>query len=148
MTTLLDQCMIGKLVTSFFNLLYSLKLSRGGEDRMCWIPFKRWRFELRSFNRVLSPSIGSPFPWKSIWRNKAPTKVAYFVWTVALGKTLTLNNLRKRHVIVMDWCCMCKKSEESIDHLLLHCKVARDLWVSAFRLFGIEWSCPNWWWSC
>ena len=25
---------------------------------------------------------------------------------------------------MVDWCCMCKKSEESIDHLLLHCEVA------------------------
>jgi hypothetical protein len=34
---------------------------------------------------------------------------------------------------------MCKRSEESIDHLLLHCEVARELWVSMFRLFGVEW---------
>ena len=32
--------------------------------------------------------------------------------------------LRNRHVIVVDWCCTCKKSEESIDHLLLHYDVA------------------------
>jgi hypothetical protein len=32
---------------------------------------------------------------------------------------------------------MCKKSGESIDHL--YCEVARDLWASIFRLFGIEW---------
>jgi hypothetical protein len=37
---------------------------------------------------------------------------------------------------------MCKRSGESIDHLLLlHCEVARDLWASIFRLFGVEWSC-------
>ena len=51
--------------------------------------------------------------------------------------TLILDNLRKRHVIVMDWCCMCKKSGEFIDYLLLHCEVARDLWVSIFHLFRI-----------
>jgi hypothetical protein len=33
--------------------------------------------------------------------------VAFSVWTA--GKILTLDNLEKRHVIVMDWCCMCKK---------------------------------------
>jgi hypothetical protein len=45
---------------------------------------------------------------------------------------------------MMEWCCMCKKSKESIDHLLHHCKVARDLWVSVFRLFGMEWVVSQW----
>jgi len=36
--------------------------------------------------------------------------------------------LRKMHIIVVDWYCMCKKSRETIDHLLLYCKVTRDLW--------------------
>lgn len=56
----------------------------------------------------------------------------------------SLNNLRKRHVMVIEQCCMCTKSEESIDHLLLHCKVTRDLWESVFRLFEIEWVLLFW----
>jgi hypothetical protein len=28
-----------------------------------------------------------------------------------------LDNLRKRNIVVVEWCCMCKKSGESIDHL-------------------------------
>jgi hypothetical protein len=32
------------------------------------------------------------------------------MWMAAFEKILTLDNLRKRHVIVVDWCCMCKKS--------------------------------------
>jgi hypothetical protein len=39
-------------------------------------------------------------------------------------KILTMDNLRKRHVIVVDRCCMCKRNGESVDHLLLHCEVA------------------------
>lgn len=34
---------------------------------------------------------------------------------------------------------MCKRSGETIDHLLLHCEVARKLRVSIFLLFGVEW---------
>jgi hypothetical protein len=34
---------------------------------------------------------------------------------------------------------MCKQSGETIDHLLLHCKVARELWVSIFHHFSVEW---------
>jgi hypothetical protein len=38
---------------------------------------------------------------------------------------------------------MCKKSEESIDHLLLHCDVARELWSYFLTLFGVEWGMPR-----
>jgi hypothetical protein len=41
------------------------------------------------------------------------------------------------------WCCMCKKSGELIEHLLLHCKVARDLWSYILTLFGVEWVIPR-----
>jgi hypothetical protein len=65
--------------------------------------------------------------------------VAFFVWTAALGKTLTLNNSRKRNVIVMELCCMCKKCGESSGFFLLHCEVATELWSAFLQLFGVDW---------
>jgi hypothetical protein len=44
---------------------------------------------------------------------------------------------------VVDWCCICNKSGESIDHLFLHCEVVRDVWSSLFNLFGIDWVMPR-----
>jgi hypothetical protein len=76
------------------------------------------------------------------------------VWTAALGKILTQDNLRKRRVIVINRCCMCKKTEETVDHLLLHCDVASVLWNSLFNRFGMSWVMPRrvidllaYWWS-
>jgi hypothetical protein len=54
-----------------------------------------------------------------------------------------LYNLRKRNAIVVDCCCMCKKSGKSIDHLLLHRDIERELWSSFFHLFGIVWIMPR-----
>jgi len=34
---------------------------------------------------------------------------------------------------------MCKKSEKFIDHLLIHCEVASELWNYILNLFGVEW---------
>jgi hypothetical protein len=79
------------------------------------------------------------FPWKSIWKVKVPVRVSFFAWTAALGRILTVDNLRKRGLIVVDWCSMCKRSGESIDHLLLHCDVARALWSVLFSLFDVTW---------
>jgi hypothetical protein len=92
---------------------------------------------------VLFRKYDHSFLWKSISRVKAPTRVAFFVCSAALGKILTHDNLRKRNVVVIEWCCMCKKNEESIDYLLLHCEVARDLWSYILILFGVEWVMPR-----
>jgi hypothetical protein len=45
--------------------------------------------------------------------------------------------------VVIEWCCMCKKKGESIDHLLLHCDIACELWSFMFSLFGVEWVMPK-----
>lgn len=69
--------------------------------------------------------------------------MSFFVWTVALGKILTNDNLHMRYIMVVEWCCMCKKSGEFIEHLLLHCDVARDTCSFFYRLFGVEWAMPQ-----
>jgi hypothetical protein len=55
---------------------------------------------------------------------KVPLRVAFFIWSTALGKILSVYNLRKRNIVVVDWCCMCKKCGETVDNLLLHCDLA------------------------
>ena len=77
-----------------------------------------------------------------VWQSKVPLRVAFFSWTVALGKILTTNNLWKRHIAVVEWCFMCKRCRKSVDHLLLHCPIAYDLWSMVFYLFGIHWVMP------
>jgi hypothetical protein len=62
--------------------------------------------------------------------------MAFFVWIAALGRIPTLYNLRKRHIIVIDWCYMPRNNVEPIDHLLLHCGIARELWVSVLCFRG------------
>uniref|UniRef100_A0A7N2L7I8 ARM repeat superfamily protein n=1 Tax=Quercus lobata TaxID=97700 RepID=A0A7N2L7I8_QUELO len=49
----------------------------------------------------------------AVWCSKIPPRVAFFSWTVALGKILTLDRLWNKGVPVMDWCFMCKRSGES-----------------------------------
>jgi hypothetical protein len=73
------------MVSSFFNLLYSFMMSRGGEDRIFWTFPKGGRSRSDLFYHVLCPPAGFSFPWKSIWRNKAPPRVVFFVWIATLG---------------------------------------------------------------
>jgi hypothetical protein len=110
-------------------------------------------FEVKSFYRVLSPQ-GSSFPWKSVWRSQAPPRVAFFVWTVVQNKILTLDNLGRRGLVVVNRCWLCETEGESVDHLLLHCVTASALWNAFFARFGLCWVMPRTvkeliacWWS-
>ena len=54
----------------------------------------------------------------------------------ALDIILSKNNLRKHNIMIIDWCCMCKRSTELVEHLLLHCMVSRDIWSFVFAVYG------------
>ena len=69
--------------------------------------------------------------------------MAFFVWTATIGKYLTIDNLRKRKVWILDWCYMCKCNGELVDHLFLHYPVPRDLWSMILGLFGVSWVMPQ-----
>lgn len=123
-------------------MLYSKNVRGFGADKVCWKPAMSKGFEVRGFYHALSPYSDISFPWKMVWQSKIPSRVAFFSWIAALGKILTIDNLWNRHIVVLDWCYMCKRCGESMDHLLLHCLIAYELWSMVFCLFVIHWVMP------
>jgi len=96
-------------------------------------------FHLKLFNLNLSALeiLGvRGFPCQLIWRALAPAKVSFFVWEASHGKILIIDNLQKRGITLVNRCYMCKGEFESMNHLLLHCKVARVLWELAINCFN------------
>ena len=130
-------------VVSFLNLLESKTPVREVEDGSWWHLRRNGRFDIRSFYDSLCESSHVAFPWKSIWRTKAPLRVRFFAWMVAWNKILTCDNLIKRGYTMTSWCCMCKCNGETVDHLLIHCPVASFLWCWILSAFGISWVCSG-----
>jgi hypothetical protein len=115
-------------VVTFFSLLHS-HTPRGDEvDKLVWGPSRKGIFDSRSFYHVLHNPPEICFPWKSIWRVKAPPRVAFFMWTTTWGWILTCDNLKKKGFVLAGWCCMCKNAEETV----LHCWFAKQLWNFVF----------------
>ena len=123
-------------VNVLLELLYSSSAKGYGEDRMCWRGGCKDGFQVKDYYRDILPQSGITLPWRSIWKSKAPPRVAFFVWTAALGRILTTDNLRHRRVLVLDYCWMCKRNGESISHLLLHCSYATELWNFFLNILG------------
>jgi hypothetical protein len=77
------------------------------------------------------------FIFESVWRTKVPLRVGFFVWSAALGKIFTMDNLWKQLVIVVDRCCMCKRNGESVDHIFLHCEVVCAIGMFSQSIWAI-----------
>ena len=65
--------------------------------------------------------------------------MAFFLWTAAHGRILTLDNLMLKGRPLANRCCMCCCDEESVNHLLLHCLVIHSLWMFMLQTFGVLW---------
>ena len=104
----------------------------------------RWKlklnrdFDIQSYYNKLKNSPSIVFPWKVIWKVKAPRRVSFFVWCVAWNKILMGDNLRLRRLVFVDWCIMSRHCRETVDHLLLHCEMAYWLWSFVFITFGLS----------
>ena len=128
---------------SFFNYLYSAKIG-AEEDLLRWPLTTSGAFEVKSYYyKALSPTGYYSFPLKPICKAKISRKIAFFTWTTTKWKILTMDNLRKQGLCVVDWCSMCKRSGESADHLVLHCCFAYDIWSMVFGMFGLAWAMPQ-----
>lgn len=62
-----------------------------------------------------------------IWKIKAPTRVAIFTWLMLRNRILTIDNLRKREWCLVNRCHMCKREEESVNHLFGECNYAQQV---------------------
>lgn len=49
-----------------------------------------------------------------------------------------LQNRFPKNSLNLNWCIICKVSNEDLDHLLIHCKVANYLWNRLFNLLEID----------
>ena len=84
------------VVDNFFRFLaFHLPLVTNG-DRMRWKLTKTGDFTIRSYYHKLHGSSSIVFPWKGIWKVKAPRCVSFFVWTAAWDKILMGDNLQLR----------------------------------------------------
>ena len=56
-------------------------------------------------------------------------------------------SLMRRGYSMAEWCSMCRCSGEIVDHLLLHCNIAHELWSFIFQSLGFSGCLQGGWWT-
>lgn len=57
-----------------------------------------------------------------------PSKISLFMWNSYLDKIPTLIYLKTRSLNLENTCVLCTKEEELVDHIFIHCLMARKMW--------------------
>ena len=120
-------------------MIQSQVLRGGGSDNLCWSLNGSGKFDTRSFYHKIRDVTPPNFPWKGILKVKVTKRVAFFMWTVAHGQILTLDNLMLRGCSLANRFCMCCCNEEPVNHLLIFCSLAHSMWMHMLQLFRIDW---------
>jgi hypothetical protein len=73
---------------------------------------------------------------KELWKASAPPKVKFFFW-LALHDRIWTADRRMRHDLQDSAACaLCDQDDETVDHLLVGCAYARELWYRLLRPGG------------
>ena len=130
-------------MTRFLQILHGHNFHPLGEDKLSLKNVNNKGFSVKSMYKGFDVSPALDFPHRLVWNPAAPPKTGVFAWEAAWGNVLTLDQLKRRGMTFANRCFMCEEEEETIDHLMFHCKFAKMLWDLVLSIVGISWVFPH-----
>lgn len=119
---------------SLLDILSQAFIPLDGEDSRGWTAYQDGAFAIASFFLPISGG-SSPVSLRTeCGRWRFPQGLC--------SRILTTNNLSPREKILVNACPMCLADEDTMDYLLLNCKVAQGLWFAVLSSFGCGWVLP------
>ncbi|XP_071909662.1 uncharacterized protein [Coffea arabica] len=104
---------------------------------MVWVGSSSGEFSVKSVWELIRHKRSTSLVDDFIWTNLVPLKLSFFAWK-ALRNLVPLDvALKRRGISLASRCSCCLSREESLDHLFVTGPVAREVWSSFRRRFGI-----------
>jgi hypothetical protein len=104
-------------------------------DMFIWRAQRNGLFSIRSMYLILTNNTTRKNN-TLLWNLNLPLKIN-FLWYLGKGVTLTKDNLAKRRWKESLKCSFCNQNE-SIQHLVFDCYLARNIWRTIFFAFHID----------
>lgn len=105
-------------------------------DRLVW----RWesdgRYSVQSAYQALHCG-AQPIPGcVRVWEVWAPLRVKLFLWLALRRRQWTADRRRRHGLDTHDSCWLCDQEDETIDHIVVECSFAHQLWFEAASELG------------
>jgi hypothetical protein len=112
------------------------EVSVGIEDKIAW----RWEgdgcFSARSAYRAFFAARTLDPAATQIWKSRAPPTTKVFAWLAAKNRCWTADRLQRRQMPHPAACPLCDQEPETINHLILGCVFARQVWARIIGNWG------------
>ena len=74
--------------------------------------------------------------WKQLWKLKCLGKEKLLFWAILENKAPTWDILKKRFIKGPGFCVLCRKDEETIQHLFVQCSYSQTIWNEVGKQLG------------
>ncbi|GJW24117.1 reverse transcriptase zinc-binding domain-containing protein [Tanacetum coccineum] len=81
---------------------------------------------------------------KLVWFSQCIPKQAFILWMVIQGKLMTCDRMAKWGSYNMTVCALCKRNDESHDHLFFNCKFSNDIWKQLKSMMQVQSNAKEW----
>ncbi|GJM91715.1 hypothetical protein PR202_ga08120 [Eleusine coracana subsp. coracana] len=113
------------------------------EDIHVWKLDASGQYSTKSAYRAFYNGSTTFAPWRRLWKSWAPPKCKIFLWLAIRNRCWTTDRLARRGLPHPEHCPLCDQEEETVQHLLTSCVLAREFWSCIFSKLNLQEKVPT-----
>lgn len=122
-------CAFEKVFAGLGTWEFDGNVSKGGSSQFWWKQTRKAKVRKQRYihsERMIYTSMlaKSRRPWKLVWKTNLPMKIKCFSWITLNNVSLTLDNLNRKSLQLVNICSFCKKIRGRVSLIFLHCPLA------------------------
>jgi hypothetical protein len=120
-----------------FQWLNRVELQFGVPDAHNWRLSTSGQFTTKSAYTAMFQGAIAFEPAERVWRTWSPSKCRFFIWLVEHDMYWMADKLARRGLDHLERCPLCDQQAETINHLLVSCVFARQVWDGLLQPVGL-----------